>query len=113
MKGTKEGGTRMRRELGYIYISMRLFDLSCEKDSEITHSHLLLYSRLSERANWQIKPAETGKLSIHEIMNILGWKKVYFYKVLDDLIKHEFIERVYDDGKKRSSFLKVRFLPDP
>ena len=97
----------------YIYLPIRLLNLLCEKVSGITHSHIVLYSRFFEHKKRGTNPVETYNLSIHEIMNILGWKKVYFYKVLDDLIKHEFIERVYDVGQKRSSLLKIRFLPDP
>ena len=97
----------------FLKIPIRLLDLSCEKDSEITHSHLVLYGRFWQRANWQLDPSETGKLSISKLLGVLEWRRQYFYTILNDLIKHEFIERVYDDGKKRSSFLKVRFLPDP
>ena len=97
----------------FIKIPIRLINLSIEKDSEITHNHFVLYSRFWERANWQIKPAETGKLSISKLLGVLEWKKRYFYTIFNDLIRYEFIERVYDVGQKRSSLLKIRFLPDP
>ena len=92
---------------------MRLFDLSCKKGSNITHSHLVLYGTLFKRANWRLEPVETGKLSISKLLGVLGWKQAYFFRILNDLIRYEFIERVYDRGKKRSSLLKIWFLPDP
>lgn len=97
----------------YLNLPLRLFHLLRDKGSEITGSHVVLYGSLLEHKKRGTNPVETHNLSIHEIMDILGWKKVYFYRVLDDLIKHEFIERVYDVGQKRSSLLKIRFLPDP
>ena len=109
------GHRKIRRSVQnhFLKLPVRLFDLSCKKGSNITHSHLVLYGILFKRANWRLEPAETGKLSISKLLGILEWKQAYFFKILGDLIRNKFIERVYDRGKKRSSLLKIQFLPDP
>ena len=97
----------------YLKVPFRLFYMLCDETSEITDSHIVLYGRFSECIKRGTNPIETRNLYIHEFMEILGWKKQYFYKVLRDLIRHEFVERVYDKGRKRSELIKIRFLPDP
>ena len=80
----------MKNELDYVYIPVRLFDLSCKKGSDITLSHLTLYGTFLKRANWSINPMETGRLNIAKLLLILGWKKAYFFRILNDLIPYEF-----------------------
>ena len=101
------------KKMLFLKIPVRLFDLVFEKESKITPSHLRLYGELWKRATWGENPVETGNLSTKKLSDKLGWKRAFFFRILNDLVKHEFIERIYEDGKKRSSLLKVRFLPDP
>ena len=89
----------------------RLIDMYLDEQSAITADHICLYNVLWTKATWTKVPIETGYLSIPKLVEKLPYKKVHFYRLLKTLIDEGFIERLYKDGKRRSSHIKIRFIP--
>ena len=88
----------------------RLIDMYLDAKSGITADHICLYNVLWTKATWKPPPVETGYLSIPKLVEKLPYKKVHFYRLLKALMDEGFIERIYKDGKRRSSCIKIRFI---
>ena len=87
-----------------------LIGMYLDVNSMITADHVCLYNVLWTKATWTKVPAETGYLSVLKLVEELPYKKVHFYRLLKVLIDKGFIERVYRNGKKRETHIKVRFI---
>ena len=101
---------KMRIPALYGITPKRLIELVGDPSSEISADHVYIYNFFWLRSTWTLFPIETKRLLISKVLEKIPYRRRHFYEILKALSKERFIERVYDVNKKRSRYIKIRFL---